>query len=150
VERFFTREQANALIEVVEPMIHDGIALKVEYATAEGELRDVSRQIVMAGGSQVDQSRVLAIRERRDDAAVRLKAVLEAIQETGCQVKDLDVGLVDFPTLYRGTTVLLCWRLGEPRVEWWHGVDEGYPGRKPIDAEFLAEHGDGTSRAPRG
>lgn len=105
---------------------------------------------MMAGGSIVNQEAVLAIRQRRDDCASRLKARIEAIQETGCLVKDLDIGLLDFPTLYKGRTVCLCWRLGERRIDWWHGAEEGFVGRKPIDAVFLAEHGDGTPSSPRG
>jgi hypothetical protein len=55
-------------------------------------------------------------------------------------VKDLELGLLDFPTLYRGKEVCLCWRLGEPEIAFWHEVDEGYKGRKPIDQAFLENH----------
>ena len=59
------------------------------------------------------------------------------MQEIGCLIKDLDIGLIDFPTTYRGEEVYLCWKLGEPGIEYWHGVDEGFRGRKPIDQDFL-------------
>jgi hypothetical protein len=55
-------------------------------------------------------------------------------------VKDLDIGLVDFPTTFNGVEVYLCWKLGEPGIEFWHGVEEGFRGRKPIDREFLENH----------
>jgi hypothetical protein len=55
-------------------------------------------------------------------------------------VKDLDIGLVDFPTVFRGVEVCLCWKLGEPRIGYWHGAEEGFRGRKPIDQDFLAHH----------
>jgi hypothetical protein len=51
-------------------------------------------------------------------------------------VKDLDTGLVDFPTLFRGQEVYLCWKLGEASIEFWHSVDEGFRGRKAIDRDF--------------
>jgi hypothetical protein len=65
---------------------------------------------------------------------------MDSIQEIGCLVKDLDIGLLDFPTLYRGREVYLCWRLGEQRIEHWHGVDEGFRGRKPVDDDFRENH----------
>ena len=79
-------------------------------------------------------------RERREGAAERLQSILEAVQEHGCLVKDLDTGLLDFPTLYRGSEVYLCWRLGETRIEFWHAIEDGFRGRKPIDEQFLANH----------
>jgi hypothetical protein len=55
------------------------------------------------------------------------------IQETGCVVKDLDTGLIDFPSLLDGQEVYLCWKVGEDRIEYWHGLHEGFAGRKPLD-----------------
>ena len=59
---------------------------------------------------------------------------MEQVQSFGCLIKDLDVGLIDFPTLYRGEEVYLCWKLGEDGIEFWHGVSEGFRGRKKITA----------------
>ena len=55
-------------------------------------------------------------------------------------MKDLDVGLVDFPTLFRGEEVYLCWRMDEDDIDHWHGVNEGFAGRKPIDKHFVDNH----------
>jgi hypothetical protein len=88
----------------------------------------------------VDREQARKGRERRDKLAKRLKTAIEQVQEFGCVVKDLDMGLVDFPTLFRGVEVYLCWKLGEPRIEYWHGMEEGFRGRKPIDEEFLRDH----------
>ena len=60
--------------------------------------------------------------------------------ETGCLVKDLDKGLVDFPTLFRGEEVYLCWKMDEPAIQFWHSVEEGFSGRKQIDQEFRDNH----------
>jgi hypothetical protein len=83
---------------------------------------------------------VRAERDRRDKLAQRLKSAIEQMQEFGCVVKDLDTGLVDFPTLFRGVEVYLCWKLGESRIEYWHGMEEGFRGRKAIDKDFLENH----------
>jgi len=57
---------------------------------------------------------------------------MAAIEESGVQLKDLEIGLVDFAAEHDGRTVLLCWQYGEPEVAFWHGVDEGFAGRKPL------------------
>jgi hypothetical protein len=95
---------------------------------------------MLMGGVVVDRERVLGARVRRDQAAARLRDRIEAVLETGCLVKDLDIGLVDFPTLLRGTEVYLCWKLGETGITFWHPVDEGFRGRKLIDQDFLDHH----------
>jgi hypothetical protein len=89
---------------------------------------------------RLDSGKVLSLRARKDQAAAGLKARFDEIAEIGCLVKDLDVGLIDFPTLYNGTEVYLCWRFGEDRIEFWHGIDEGFRGRKTIDEEFRQKH----------
>jgi hypothetical protein len=61
---------------------------------------------------------------------------MQHIEESGCVVKDLDIGLVDFPAMLGDEQVFLCWKLGEPRIEFWHRMDEGFAGRKPISDEF--------------
>ena len=81
---------------------------------------------------------------RRDSAAAQLRDSMEAIEKLGCLLKDLDIGLADFPTLYRGREAYLCWKLGETAIRFWHGVDEGFAGRKPIDRDFVENHGGET------
>jgi hypothetical protein len=95
---------------------------------------------MMLVGVTVDRDRAIDARSRRDSAATALRAAIEQVQETGCVLKDLDIGLVDFPTLLRGVEVYLCWKLGEPAIEYWHGVEEGFRGRKAIDQNFLDHH----------
>jgi hypothetical protein len=92
------------------------------------------------GGVAVDRERAIQSRARRDAAASSLRDAVERVHEFGCLLKDLDIGLIDFPTLFRGEEVYLCWKLGEPGIAYWHGVDEGFKGRKPIDRDFLDHH----------
>ncbi|MBX6396482.1 MAG: DUF2203 domain-containing protein [Alicyclobacillaceae bacterium] len=63
---------------------------------------------------------------------LEFRNLLEQVEKMGGQVKDIDYGLVDFPGCVQGQPVLLCWRKGEPKIAWWHGVDEGFIGRKPL------------------
>ena len=71
----------------------------------------------MMGGSRINRDDVISLRERRETLATRLRDAIESIQEFGCQIKDLDIGLIDFPTLYNGVEVLLCWKLRATRFE---------------------------------
>jgi hypothetical protein len=97
-------------------------------------------KIRMAGGSRVSPGPILALRARKDGASTAVAAAVERVNELGAQIKDLEIGLIDFPALYQGREVLLCWKLGEDRIAFWHGVDEGFRGRKPIDDEFRENH----------
>lgn len=58
----------------------------------------------------------------------------------GCEIKDLNSGVLDFRTLYKGEEVYLCWELGESGISHWHGLQEGFAGRKPVDEEFRRNH----------
>ena len=95
---------------------------------------------MLQGGVIVDRAKLIDCKQRRDESARQLKDAIEKIHEYGCLVKDLDIGLIDFPTLFNGEEVYLCWKLGETDIQFWHGVQEGFRGRKPIDQEFLAHH----------
>ena len=138
--RYFTVKQAEALLPEVGENIRKAVHLKRENEKAEQELNALLHRVSMAGGMILDRQSLLGMRARRDATAMRLNEILEEVQETGCQVKDLDMGLLDFPTLFRGEEVLLCWRLGETSIEYWHGTNEGFRGRRPIDQEFLDNH----------
>lgn len=138
--RFFTLHQAEQLLPQVESAIRDAIALKAEYQESESDWQGFQRRVMMLGGVQVDHGLLLELKNRRDSAVANLKEAIEKIQEFGCLVKDLDIGLIDFPTLLRGQEVYLCWKLGESAIQFWHGVQEGFRGRKPIDQEFVEHH----------
>ncbi len=138
--RYFSLREAQDLLPVIEKEVRQALRIKKELDAAGTGLAGYSKHLYLAGGAIVDQRKFLSLRGRRDALARRLKEVIDGIQEYGCQVKDLDLGLLDFPTLYRGKEVCLCWRLGEPEIAFWHEVDEGFKGRKPIDRAFLEHH----------
>jgi hypothetical protein len=138
--RFFTLQQAERLLPDVERAIREAIGLKAEYLQAETELRSEMQRVTMLGGVDMNRGAFAELRARRESSAERLKETIEEIHGIGCLVKDLDIGLIDFPTLFHGEEVYLCWKLGETGIAFWHGVEEGFRGRKAIDNEFLQDH----------
>lgn len=140
----FSLIEAESLLPEIEALIRDAVSLKSDYQEAEHSLHSFAQRVAMQGGVVVNREFVLEGRVRRDRIGERLKAAVEKIQECGCLIKDLDTGLVDFPTLFRGREVYLCWKLGEPGIRFWHAVDEGFAGRKLIDRDFLENHEGGA------
>lgn len=138
--RHFTLEQAQRVLPEVEATVREAVALKRKFQEADAAVRATVRRISVTGGAVVDRGRAAADVSSRDSAAGQLASCIKRIQEHGCLVKDLDMGLLDFPARYRGAEVYLCWKLGEPRIEFWHGPEEGFRGRKPIDSDFLQHH----------
>ena len=136
----FTLIEAESLLPEIETLIREAVSLKSQYQEAEQALQSLAQRVAMQGGVMVDRAAVLQNRAQRDRHGEALKAAIEKIQEYGCVIKDLDIGLVDFPTLFRGQEVYLCWKMGESGIGYWHGVDEGFAGRKPIDRDFLDNH----------
>jgi hypothetical protein len=136
----FTLDEAQRLLPEVERLLRSAIDAKAVYQEAEGAIQAMNERIMMLGGVMVDRERAVEAKTRREEAAATLRNAIESVQQIGCLVKDLDIGLVDFPTLFRGTEVYLCWKLGEPGIDFWHGVEEGFRGRKPINQDFLDHH----------
>ena len=83
----------------------------------------------------IDYDVVAHMRADLNKVVAKVKDALDQIQATGCIVKDLDSGLVDFPSMIKDEEVYLCWRLGEDRIRFYHRQDEGFSGRKPINPE---------------
>jgi hypothetical protein len=142
--RYFTLAQAERTLPKIEERIREALFVKAEHQRADEELRATARRIFMSGGAMVDRNHLAKVKENRNAAATQLQEACEQIQEYGCLVKDLDIGLIDFPTLYNGREVYLCWRLGEDKIQFWHPIESGFRGRQPIDEEFLANHSGGT------
>lgn len=138
--RYFTLRQAEDLIPEVERHLRDALFHKAEFQSAHKEWEDKQDRIRMSGGMRINPGALLALRARRDASVTALKSSLAEIEKAGVLVKDLDIGLIDFMTLYQGREVCLCWKLGEDGIHFWHGEDEGFRGRKPIDEDFLKHH----------
>ncbi|MGA2712965.1 MAG: DUF2203 domain-containing protein [Bryobacteraceae bacterium] len=138
--RYFTIEEARAALPVVGRSIREAVHAKTRYLEAEKVIQDLAQRILMMGGINVDTAAAEAWKSQRDSNAQTLKNCMERVENLGVLVKDLDVGLVDFPTLFRDEEVYLCWRMDEDDIDHWHGVSEGFAGRKPIDKNFVDNH----------
>lgn len=138
--QYFTVPEAEALLPEVERVIRDAIELKRFFTEADEILKQETRRIMMSGGANVNSARLQSEKSRRDTCARQLNEAIERIHAYGCEVKDLDIGLIDFRTLVDGEEVYLCWKLGESGITHWHGISEGFRGRKPIDEAFLKKH----------
>lgn len=136
----FTLAEAQSLIPSVDPVLRKAVELKSDYAEAEEAMEAFSQRIQMMGGMVVNREQALVVRNRRDTASTSLREAIQELEEFGCVLKDLDVGLIDFPTVFRGREVYLCWKLGEASIAFWHGTDEGFAGRKAIDQDFRDHH----------
>ncbi len=145
--RYFTRDRAEQLLPVVEEAVREVVSMKSAVDDLERDLRAEAERISLSGGAFVHAEKIAALRAQRQSLIARIEERAAAVQRHGCLLKDLDMGLVDFPTLLRGDEVYLCWKLGERRIEFWHGVEEGFRGRKPIDESFLKDHSDGGETA---
>ena len=136
----FTLAEAQSLIPEVSRLMRDAVSLKGKYQEAEQAIRTGMQRITMMGGVSVDRNQAIDTRKRRDTSVASLRSAIEQVQAIGCVVKDLDIGLIDFPTEFRGEEVCLCWKLGEGEIEFWHEVEEGFSGRRAIDQDFRDHH----------
>lgn len=138
--RFFTLQEAEEALPKIEELLRDALSLKSGMQDADEDLKKITQQIMWTGGMRVDQDHVAQLQQQKSQGQEQLNDRCQRIQDEGCLIKDLEIGLLDFPTVYRGQEVYLCYRLGEPGIQFWHGVDEGFRGRKPIDQEFRESH----------
>jgi hypothetical protein len=138
--RFFNLLEAEQHLPEIERLLRTIIELKKEHDEADAELSLINQRIALTGGMIPPHDEIADCRKRKQRAAAGLKEAVERIQEIGAQIKDVETGLIDFPTLYRGKEVYLCWKLGEAGISFWHYVEDGFRGRRPIDSEFLANH----------
>ena len=143
--RYFTLDEAQSLIPEIDVLMDLILDSKSIFDEAYGELRKLNSRIMMMGGSLIHPGDILQLRCRKDTAGMALKESSEKLQSYGCLLKDSASGLVDFPTLYHGQEVHLCWRKGEAEIQFWHGLTEGFEGRKAIDVEFIANHRGGVN-----
>jgi hypothetical protein len=130
-ERYFTPEEANALLEEVRPIAEALVAHRRAMAvTATRQARLVQRIAGNGGDFDPQEPRTLEEDFHREGEAVA--RCVEQLEKLGVLVKDLDRGLVDFPALRGDEEVLLCWQVGEDDIAYWHGAEEGFAGRKPL------------------
>jgi hypothetical protein len=132
-DRTFTLDEAQSLLPVLESLLRTAISAKKIVEEAEQEQQALQQKVFLTGGMFLDVVPLARKKAERTKAEQRAKDALAEIDSIGVQVKDLDIGLLDFPCEVEGQTILLCWKLGEKSITHWHGTQEGFSGRKPID-----------------
>jgi hypothetical protein len=136
VSKTFTLSEAQMLLPVVESLLRKARAAGARAGELELEMQQLSQRIFMSGGMQVNVAKAARRRAEREKALQEARDTLAEIDEIGVQVKDLEQGLLDFPCVMDGRMVLLCWKLGEPEIGYWHSEEDGFAGRKPLDGRF--------------
>ncbi len=134
--KHFTLDEAQSLLPVLEALLKRAIDSKRSAEQIEEKMHELNRRIFLAGGMFLDVDRLKRRKTAHDSHVQQAKDSLAEIEAIGVQVKDLDTGLLDFPCLIDGETVLLCWKMGEERIEFWHTLDAGFRGRQPLDDRF--------------
>jgi len=132
-DRSFTLAEAQSLLPVLESLLRTAIDGKKLIESVDGEFQEVAHRVFLNGGTFLNIVHLARRKAEREKALQRVKDAIAEIDSTGVQVKDLDIGLLDFPCEVEGRTVLLCWKLGEKAITHWHTVSEGFAGRKRID-----------------
>jgi hypothetical protein len=132
-DKTFTLEEAQGLLPVLESLLKAAMEGKKTAELIDEEFQDIAHRVFLQGGTLL---KIVPLAKRKADREKAVQAVKDAVTEItaiGVQVKDLDMGLLDFPCEVDGQIILLCWKMGEKAITFWHGLEEGYAGRKPID-----------------
>ena len=131
-DRSFTPAEANSALDEVRPVAERLVAVRARMRELERSQGELVTAIGGNGGGYA-ASDLNAAQAELAGLAEAAVACVERLEELGVLLKDLDLGLLDFPSERDGEQVLLCWHVGEETVSTWHGLAEGFAGRKPID-----------------
>ena len=140
----FTLDEAQSLLPVLESLLKRAIEGKQAAQEVESGLSDLARRIYVSGGMRVDTSEVARQRGELDAHVQRVRESVAEIDSIGVQVKDMETGLLDFPCRIEDEIVLLCWRMGESTIEYWHPTDSGFKDRQPVDERFRRRSASGN------
>lgn len=132
--RHFTPEEANAALEQVGPLVERMVKERREHVDALERQEELERRIRGNGGG-IPPATLADTAAEVDRIARSLARTVDEINSHGAEVKDLDEGLIDFPALRHGETVLLCWKLGEDEIRYWHRIEDGFAGRQELPLE---------------
>ena len=132
-ERTFTLSEAQSLLPILESLLRSAMDSKKIIEQVDAELQEVAHRVFLNGGTLLQVVPLARRKAERQKAVQRAKDAVAEIHATGVQVKDLEIGLLDFPCVVEGEVVLLCWKVGEKDISHWHNMTEGFAGRKPID-----------------
>ena len=139
--KLFSLTEAEHTRRQLEPVLVEAMGCRKRLSELEQSLSAVTARIMMMGGILVPYDKMAELRVEHQHLAETIKSALERIHATGCLVKDLEVGLLDFPAVVGNEEVYLCWKLGEDRIRFYHRQDEGFAGRRPLDPRDAAPGG---------
>lgn len=123
-KRFFTVQEANELLPFLTRRMQHLQLMRRSLARRAAQTLPTLQEIILAGGKAVCPTYFEQIQS--------VSTLLAEIGSHGCHLKDLESGLIDFPTIWEGREVYLCWKLGEPEVAFWHDLHTGFAGRQPL------------------
>jgi hypothetical protein len=132
--RHFTPEEANAELVAVRPLVERMVEQRQAHVAALGRQEELEGHIRGNGGG-IPPAELAETAAEVERVARELAKTIDDIVAHGAEVKDLDEGLIDFPALRHGETVLLCWKLGEDEIRYWHTVEDGFAGRQELPLE---------------
>ena len=119
--RRFTVEQANQALPLVRRIVADIVGV-------HGEATQLQKQLEQTAAAREQK----LVQDRLEVAMRRLEDYVDELSEVGCELKDYQVGLIDFTGRHKGRDICLCWKLGEEKITHWHELDSGFAGRKPV------------------
>ncbi len=129
--RYFTRQEAESLLPQLEPLLRELQQQYPKLLALREELAKLHQR--MQGNGHGLRGRLQQLTSEAATVAEEVNQLVQRILRFGCQLKDPQMGLIDFPALREGREILLCWRLGEQGIQWWHETDAGFRGRQPLD-----------------
>jgi hypothetical protein len=129
--RLYSRDEAEAMLPQIAPLLWKAQQLKREHDEWQEKLASLQAQ-ARGNGHGID-SELARSRQGAAQAAAGVNEIVERVTKMGVEVKDVDMGLVDFRSEFGGNVAYLCWKLGEEHIGWWHDLDTGYAARKPLD-----------------
>ena len=134
-QQLFTVEEANRVVGQVAPLIEQLQGLQRSILKTNDQLNEEVQKLSIGNGHPLKelQARIEQLTRHQLDLLEAFQSALQQLQDLGCVLKDLDGGLVDFYSMRQGEVVFLCWRVGEERIRFWHGLEEGFAGRQPLD-----------------
>ncbi|TML85328.1 MAG: DUF2203 family protein [Actinobacteria bacterium] len=128
---YFTPDEANAALERVRPLAEQMVERRRAMLAAQAREEELGARVAGNGGG-IDPGEPARTEAVVEDEARAIAQLVDEIHALGAQVKDIDTGLLDFPSLREGEEVLLCWRVGEDDIRYWHTLDGGFAGRQPL------------------
>lgn len=129
----YTLEEATELMPIIEPLLREA---QMKAAALQQLRQNVERTVQeksQSNGHRLDQEKDLGeVREASEQLVQNIQQLVTDIQSFGCEVKDVLMGLLDFRAQRGDKVVYLCWRLGEPKIAYWHELDTGFADRQPL------------------